>query len=387
MTRRELLAGAAAIAVLPEHEDAWGPLAKLIQDGLDAGDYPGAGVIAMRDGRVRFERYWGVYMGLHGDPAMAAGVRHPLYSFCKLVSSTVVAMAVQDGLVDYAAPVSRYVPEFAAQGKGAVTIRHLLTHSAGIPGVPLTAVRNEEEWAAAVRAVCAAPLEWAPGSRSAYHALTGLFTAAECVRRASGGATWEAICRKRLFGPLGVRSLSFATPDDASATAIVPRPKARPTTYASAFGLSGHPAGGGYGTLRDALKVVQLHTQKGVWNGRALLKPEVWAEMHRVQYGAEIAAARAAGKDPSFEPWGLGPLLRGPGRAEPSAGWFGFANQTGPAVFGHAGIDTVIGVGDPDTGCSLLLVTSDSPKPPERVVPLRCGVTDRVMEALKPKRG
>jgi CubicO group peptidase (beta-lactamase class C family) len=110
MTRRELLAGAAAIAVLPEHGDAWGPLAKLIQDGLDAGDYPGAGVIAMRDGRVRFERYWGVYMGLHGDPAMAAGVRHPLYSFCKLVSSTVVAMAVQDGLVDYAAPVSRYVP-------------------------------------------------------------------------------------------------------------------------------------------------------------------------------------------------------------------------------------------------------------------------------------
>ena len=76
-------------------------------------------------------------------------------------------------------------------------------------------------------------------------------------------------------------------------------------------------------------------------------------------------------------------LLRGEGAKTGSHDWFGFRDQDSPGIFGHAGIDTVIGVADPVTKIALFFVTTDSPKPPDKTVPLRNGVTNRVFAALK----
>jgi hypothetical protein len=85
---------------------------------------------------------------------------------------------------------------------------------------------------------------------------------------------------------------------------------------------------------------------------------------------------------PAHDPCGLGPLLRGEGRAAPSPGWFGFANQTSPGIFGHSGMDTVIWIADTILEIAVFCVTTDSPKPPEMTVPQRNGVRDRALAAL-----
>ena len=97
-------------------------------------------------------------------------------------------MVCQDGLLNYDKPISTYIPEFTGDGKETITLRRLLTHSAGIPNVPLKAVDTEDKWQAALKALCAAKVEWQPGSRTLYHGLTGHFLAADVVRRCASRA-------------------------------------------------------------------------------------------------------------------------------------------------------------------------------------------------------
>ncbi len=114
-----------------------------------------------------------------------------------------------------------------------------------------------------------------------------------------------------------------------------------------------------------------------------MIGKETFRELHTVQYAAEINSARAAGKSPTHEPWGLGPLMRGNGPACDSHRWFGFYNQSSLGIFGHAGIDTLIGVGDLKSGIAFTFATTNSPKPAAKTIELRNKVTDSVFEELR----
>jgi CubicO group peptidase (beta-lactamase class C family) len=383
ITRRELLVGAAALGLTGGTKDRWKETVAFLETEQAAGVFPGAALVVSQDGKQALERYQGVYCSLgRRDAPLTGKVLHPLYSYSKLVSATVVMMAVEDGLVGLDTPVKSYIPEFTGGGKDAITLRHLLTHSAGIPAVSLGGARTEEQWKQAVAVACAAKTDWEPGSRTAYHALSGLFLAAECVRQKQGGKPWDVICRERLFKPIGANSLAFALPPDDTPVALTPQPKDLPKTLADHFQYAGHPAGGCLGTAADALKVLELHLHGGVWRGKRLLKTETLREMHRVQYQPQIDAARVAGKPVTHEPWGLGPLMRGPGPKGGGHDWFGFRDQTSAGIFGHAGIDTVIGVADPVGKRALMFITTQSPPSSEKTVSLRNGVVNRVFEAL-----
>ncbi len=384
LSRRALMQSMAGVVLAGGGKpDRWADLDAFVEASRKAGTIPGAALIASKNGKTQFERCWGAYSGLAGAALpLRSDVRHPFYSYSKLVSATVVVMARQDGLIDYDTPVVEYLPEFAGGGKEKITLRHLLTHSAGIPSISLGPARTEEEWNAALHTVCAAKLEWEPGSKTLYHALSGLFTSAAIVRRVMGNRPWEQICRERLFAPIGAHSLTFLPPPDSTPTAFTPQPKALPHSLHDAFGFAGQPAGGCIGTIGDALKVLQLHLNGGMWRGKRLLARAALDEMHTVQYAREIAAARAAGKAPAHEPWGLGPLMRGEGAKSGSHDWFGFRDQNSPGIFGHAGIDTVIGVADPATNNALFFVTTNSPPTSEATVALCNGVTNRVFTAL-----
>jgi CubicO group peptidase (beta-lactamase class C family) len=338
-------------------------------------------LVVTRHRKTILEKYWGSYSNSEGRevPCNAAMV-NMLFSVSKLVASTVIVMAHQDGLLDYDEPVSRYIPEFVGGGKEKVHVRHLLTHSAGIPNVPLKAVDTEEKWQSAVKTLCAASVEWEPGSKTQYHGLTGHFLAAEIVRRRSEGKPWETICRERLFQPLGAESLTFRRPAKEVPVAITPR--SAPEKVPLSQTIAGHPAGSAYGTAADLLKVLHLHLDQGVWEGKTLLKPDALKEMHTIQYAAQIEKARKAGTPPSHQPWGLGTLLRGPGPVVPGHDWFGMGQVKNAALFGHAGISTIIAVADPQLDAALVFLTTDAPKPEARAAALRSGVVAKVLAKL-----
>ncbi|MFA6566767.1 MAG: serine hydrolase domain-containing protein [Victivallales bacterium] len=346
---------------------------------LANGSFPGAGLMVDRNGDRLFEHYWGTYCS-HGQRAnpLDARVSHMLYSFSKGISATVIMIAHQKKLVDYDAPVHAYIPEYRGGWKDVTTIRHLLTHSAGIPRCPLSAVYTHDEWGKGVAACCAAPVEWEPGSKTEYHAASGLFLAAEAVRRTMKMASWEEICREFLFTPLNAESLTFQIPSDPH-VALTPQPKDLPCLIDTArFKLLGHPGGGCFGRLEDMIKVLELHLNQGVWKGRVLIRKEEVAEMHRIQYETLIANAVKSGSPRIHEPWGLGWLIR----RDLKDHWFGFGQSTCPQTFSHAGIDTVLGIGEPERQIAIAFATTHSPNSPETTIRLRNTVTDLVVEAL-----
>lgn len=327
------------------------------------------------------EHHAGVYCdGIRRDVPITREVSHMLFSFSKGISATVVAMAHERGLVDYDAPLSRHIPEFTGEGREAVTIRLLLSHAAGLPAVtlPPIGIDTEASWREAVRLCCETPLQWTPGSKTEYHAITGLLLAAEAVRRRLGGRDWESICREWLFDPIGAHSLTFRVPRGVP-TAITRWPKELPREIdGTTFSNLGRPGGGCFGRVEDAMKILQLHLNGGVWAGRVLLKPETFSEMHRVQHEAAIRAAEFVMRAPDHEPWGLGWLLK----RGLSDHWFGFGELASARTFGHAGIETVLGVADPERDLGIVFLCTRPPEPAgdnATVICIRNMVTDLVV--------
>lgn len=344
-------------------------ISRFVEEAIRAGTIPGAALIASQSGKTVYEQTWGsCCTRTERTVPVAKNTRHLFFSYSKMVTTTVFAQVWEREGFALDRPVREFLPSFMGGGKDAITVRHALTHSAGIPNADLTEVETAAGWDAFLAQLSKKDVEWKPGSKTAYHALTGHFLAAAIASKLAG-KPWERLCQELLFTPLGAKTLTFGTPAAREFLAITPQPKDLPVK--SLEGFAGHPAGGCSGTMQDALKVLQLHTENGIWQGKRLLKPETLAELHRVQYPGQSA---------THEPWGLGFLLRGPGPAGGGHGWFGFQNQSEPRIFGHAGIDTVIGVADPVRKRALFFATTDSPKPQERVAPLRNGITDRVFK-------
>jgi CubicO group peptidase (beta-lactamase class C family) len=363
----------------PTHLDY---LEKLVKEGV----VPGVALVASRDGKIIIQQALGTYCRIDDRAAtIAMDTIHPLYSFSKIITGTVVAMAVTEGRLAYGDLISKYIPEFKGGGKEGITLRHCLSHSAGLIKVQAVGVRNPQDWNATLDVLCQATVDWEPGSRTAYHGWSGAFLAAECVRRVYENMPWPALCKEKLFAPLGASSLSFELPGQDAKVAIVPQPPAArplPKTPETAFGYAGHPGAGCFGTLPDALRVMQFHLQWGIWGSKQLISKDIFNEMHRVQYEQEIGEARAAGRQPLHEPWGLGPLLRGPYSASHSHSWHGFYNQAAAGIFGHSGISTLTSVGDLESRIAFVFVTTDAPRPANKVVEVRNRVTDLVFEYL-----
>jgi len=352
-----------------------------IQEKIAERLFPGAAILAARSGKPFLEGYWGSFCDVEErDNPVGPDVVHMLYSFSKGVTSTLVVSAEADGLFDYDDSVHEYIPEFRKKGKDVVTVRHLLTHSAGLPSVPASHALGEEAWQRNLQALCEAELEWPPGSRTAYHGWQGMFLAAEVVRRVTGMQSWETICQERLFKPLGTDSFTFEAPPPSATVSLTPQPKELPCPVTpQRFGLMGHPGGGCFGTIHDMLKLLQLHLQDGVWVGKQLISTKALRAMRKVQFAQEIAAAKKRKESPAHEYWGLGWLLRGDTKRH----WFGFGKRLSPKAFGHAGIDTVMGIADPERELCLAFLTTHSPPTQEMTVEIRNGVTDRIAEAVR----
>jgi CubicO group peptidase (beta-lactamase class C family) len=137
------------------------------------------------------------------------------FSTTKGVASTVIHRLADRGELSYDEPVAAYWPEFAAGGKDDVTVRHLLTHRAGLSSVRAVADRAEDlldhialEQKLAARAV------HAPTQRSAYHAVTYGWLLAGLARRVTGRGLAE-LARTEVTEPLGITGLHIGVPDEA----------------------------------------------------------------------------------------------------------------------------------------------------------------------------
>ena len=138
------------------------------------------------------------------------------FSTTKGVVSFAVHVLADRGDIDYDAPVARYWPEFAQGGKSDVTVRHILTHSAGLHRIRTLIDRADRmlDWDYMVAALERAEPAYQPGTRHGYHGLTYGWLAGELVRRVSGMPVAEFV-EQEVAAPLGVDGgLSIGCPPE-----------------------------------------------------------------------------------------------------------------------------------------------------------------------------
>lgn len=157
---------------------------------------PGAQLAVLQDGR-RVVDLW-VGEGFTGESLTG------VYSSTKGAAHLVVALLVQDGVLDLERTVASWWPEFAAEGKGDLTLGQLLEHRAGVIGVDGGCTLEElaDDEVLAARLATQRPY-WEPGTAYGYHALVIGALTGEVVRRATGRSIQE-LFEERVRAPYGL---------------------------------------------------------------------------------------------------------------------------------------------------------------------------------------
>jgi len=343
-------------------DTAWAPLERYLEASVARKAFPGAVVAVGRRDTVLFERSFGV-LGEDDPTRPGPATIYDLASLTKVVGLTTLAMMlVDEHTLDLDAPVTRYVPAFAAGGDS-VTVRQLLTHSSGLAAwQPLfREVHSRAEMFARVNAT---PLEARPGTRTAYSDL-GAILLTEVVEHLMGHRI-DTLLADRVFRPLRMADTRFLPPAELKPR-IAPtendpwrgrvlRGEVHDENAAAMGGVSGHA--GLFSTADDLVKFAQMLLR----GGEALVRPETIAMFTRAQ-------------NPSFSSRALGWDTPSPGS---SAG-----TKLSTHAFGHTGFTgTSIWI-DPEQDLFIILLTNrvHPTRTNEQILRVRPQVADLAAEA------
>jgi CubicO group peptidase (beta-lactamase class C family) len=136
------------------------------------------------------------------------------YSVGKGATSTVAHVLVERGLFNYDTRIVELWPEFGGHGKEAATVRHVLTHTVGVPGIPAdTTPEDLCDWDKMCAAIADAEPWWEPGTKIAYHAYPFGYIIGEIVRRATGKPISQVLSEE-VAVPLGIADeIYFGVPE------------------------------------------------------------------------------------------------------------------------------------------------------------------------------
>jgi CubicO group peptidase (beta-lactamase class C family) len=291
----------------------------------------------------------------HRDPGtrlrpVDATTQYLIASLTKPVVCAAAMLLVEEGRFSIDEPVSRYLPELSGHEKDGILIRHLLTHTSGLPDqLPEGAAlrRRQASRAELVQAVYACTPLFPPGHGIHYQSM-GILLLAEIMERVTGSPV-ARLLEERLFRPLGMeRSALGMPPGGLDATASVLPPSFEPGSpdygddwngeYWRSFGS---PWGGLHSTADDLGRFL-LH-MLGDRDGP--LSTSTRAEMRRCQTDLLPEIPEAQRK---AQRWGLGWML----------GSRRFGTKVSADTFGHIGATGTLCWGDPATGLATVLLTT-----------------------------
>ena len=162
----------------------------------------GGAVAIWHDGNVVVD-LWGGWFDVARTVPWQCNTIVNFYSVSKALCAIACMRLVDQGRLDLDAAVARYWPEFAAGGKGGVTVRQILSHQAGLPAIRKPLPDGAAlEWDVIVEALAEQQPWWTPGTDHGYHVNTFGFLSGELVRRISGRSI-GTLLREDVAGPLG----------------------------------------------------------------------------------------------------------------------------------------------------------------------------------------
>lgn len=252
------------------------------------------------------------------------------FSVSKPFTALAVHLLAQRGRLELDAPIARYWPEYAKNGKYGVTVRHALTHRNGAPystGWAVGDALRMADWQASVSAAASARPRHPPGQRVAYELLSFGFILGELVQRVDGRPIARFI-DDEFIAPLGLGDTHLGLRTDAW-DRHVPLVAGHPIEHIRRAAFNRRavreaviPAAGIHTTARDLARFYRLL----LVGGEGILEPRT------------IAAARTVSSDGELDHvightmrWGTGFQLGFPGHVRP------MGTRATPTMFGHNG--------------------------------------------------
>lgn len=276
-------------------------LSQVLTDSFTRKEVPGAVVWLERSGRQWVSAFG--YRAVDPDQRpMNVDTVFDAASLTKVMATTpAIMLLVEDGKVDLNAPASRYLPEFKGEGKEAITVRQMMTHTSGLkPG--LLSGEPWEGYAAGVSRAMTQVVQTAPNTEFRYSDLNFILLG-EIVRRVSG-ETLDEFTRRRIFQPLAMNDTKFR-PSPYDRDRIAPTTREGDTvvhgvvhdpTSRRMGGVAGHA--GLFTNARDAARFCRMLLDGGrAPDGRVIMKEETVRAMTAVQPPLPGGVRRTLGFD------------------------------------------------------------------------------------------
>ncbi|BBF69797.1 serine hydrolase [Sphingomonas bisphenolicum] len=277
-------------------------------------------------------------------------------SSSKGVTAICFMMAVDRGLIDIHAPVARYWPEFAQNGKADLPIRFVLDHRAGLPYIEELGPGTLYDYDAVIAQLAKQKPLWEPGTVAAYHVISQGFLLGEILRRTTGMKVGEFF-RSQVAEPLGIdyhlglrpdesaRCADFLVPPDVFAGRHSPEPTVMSLGFAQfpdqpmdivlnapEWRVAEVASGSGHGNARALARLWSAVANGGTLDGVRLMSEKAVRLLGTMQHEEVEQRANKVYRQ------GLGLLLNSP----PTMG-FG----PNPDSFGHGGVGGSLGFVDP----------------------------------------
>ena len=322
---------------------------RILNEGVAEGLHLGGQICVRHRGQVVLDFACGE--AREGVP-MTTGSILPWFSSGKPLTAISIAQFAEQRLVDLDHTVATYIPEFARSGKETITIRHLLTHTAGFRSADK--LDFEQSWADVVRQICEAPLEndWPVGARAGYSTGAAWFILGEIIQRLSA-EPFPAFIKRTLLEPLAMSDTWLAIPPEdqsrlsdrlglAYSTALGKR-DLLPGQGTDSLALA-RPGSSARGPIRELTHFYSMLLNGGEWNDRQILQPEtvkLFTSLHRTGLFDETFFHKLD--------FGLG-FLTNSNHYGAETVPYGYGRHASPQAFGHSGVQSSCGFADPAHG-------------------------------------
>lgn len=264
---------------------------------FDSGADVGASYCVTHNGETVVD-LWGGYADAAKTKPWEQHTIVNVYSTTKTMTALTALMLADRGLIDFKAPVAKYWPEFAANGKANITVAQLMSHSSGMSGWKEKIAKEDlYDWDKATSLLAAQSPFWEPGTAPGYHALTQGYLVGEVIRRVTGKSV-GTVFREEIAKPLHADfRIGLPASEDARVAELIPPPPGEAAeespnqddiqknmatnpgihigeTKTRAWRGAEIPAAGGTGNARAVAEIHAILANDGMAQGKRFLSKE-----------------------------------------------------------------------------------------------------------------
>ena len=274
----------------------------VVTEEIEKGNFPGAVILVGKQDNIL---YWKAFGNEVIEPYKEAIDRNTVFdlaSLTKPIATATSIMILKDrNAIDLDDYVGKYLPDFACNGKEQVQIKHLLSHTSGLPAYT-NAAKLQEQFGSpcpekVIEKICSFEAVSKPGEKFRYSCL-GYITLAKIVEKIAG-KTIDDFSRENIFTPLGMKNTSYNPPasgfKDIAATQIVEEKLLRGTVHDPLAQLMAGVSGnaGLFSNVYDLSIYCRMLLHDGIWEGRRILSPEAvtmltTAQIHGRAFGFDV---------------------------------------------------------------------------------------------------